>query len=161
MFVGASFPDRPTEPPNSDDPARAVRRLLVVLFVLALVAAGGAFALSQRGIGSSTPHPAPSLFPARFSEAGFLTGDADLVTSYDAAANARRTSGTVDVRETAYLVARCSVGTVHVVIDGLTSARACSGATVGLVALHLTHRVTVTATVSSPQQARWGVAIYR
>src|SRR4051794_34931133 len=69
---------------NSVDPARGVRRLLVALLALALVAAGGAFALSQRGgsPASARATPRPSLFPASFSQSGFLTGAATLVKSY-------------------------------------------------------------------------------
>jgi hypothetical protein len=143
-----------------DDPARGVRRLLTVLLVLALAAAGGAFALSQRGGGISTS-PQPSLFPARFSEAGFLSGEVTLVTSYDAATNARRVTGTVEVRGTAYVVARCRAGTIRLDVSGLTSSRPCTGQPVGVVALQLTRTAQLTATVTLPQSTRWGVAIYR
>jgi hypothetical protein len=131
------------------------------LLLLALVAGGVAFALSQRGGGSSSPRPQPSLFPVRFSEAGFLSGDVRLVSSYDAVAGSRRLVDSVAVRGTAYLVARCSAGTVRIVVGGLTSARPCTGVPVGVVALNLTSRVQLTATVSARQPGRWGVAIYR
>lgn len=144
---------------NSDDPARGVRRLLTCLLVLALAAAGVAFALSQRGSGSSTPKP--SLFPHQFGEADFLSGQVTLVTSYDAAANARRVTGTVTVRGTAYVVARCSAGTIRIDVSGLTSSRPCTGAPVGVVALQLTDKARLTAIVSATQSTRWGVAIYR
>ena len=154
-----AWPDQPTQSPNSDDPARGVRRLLIGLLVLALAAAGGAFALSQRGDGVSTPKP--SLFPDRFSEADFLSGEVALVTSYDAAANARRVTGTVEVRGTAYVVARCSAGTIRIDVSGLTSSRPCTGAPVGVVALQLTRKAALTATMTLPQTSRWGVAVYR
>lgn len=128
--------------------------------MLALAAAGGAFALSQRGgDGSSTPRP--SLFPARFSEPDFLSGEVALVTSYDAAANARRLTGAVDVRGTAYVVARCSAGIVRIDVNGLTSSRPCTGAAIGVVALGLTDKAQLTATVTTRQSTRWGIAIYR
>jgi hypothetical protein len=126
---------------------------------LALAAAGAAFALSQRGRGSSTPKP--SLFPPRFSEPDFLSGEVALVTSYDAAASARRVTGTVDVRGTAYVVARCSTGTVRIDVNGLTSSRPCTGKPIGVVALGLTDKAQLTATVTTRQSTRWGVAIYR
>ena len=143
---------------NSDDPARGVRRLLTCLLVLALAAAGVAFALSQRGSGSSTAKPA--LFPNRFSEADFLSGTVTLVTSYDAAANGRRVTGTVSVRGTAYVVARCSAGTIRIDVSGLTSSRPCTGVPVGVVALQLTDKATLTATVDATESTRWGVAVY-
>jgi hypothetical protein len=130
------------------------------MVLLALVAAGAAFALSQRGAGSSSP-PRPPLFPTRFGEAGFLAGEARLVSSYDAAAGDRRLSRTVDVRGTVYLVVRCGAGTVHIVVGGATSARTCTGAAEGVVALYLGADTQLTATVSSVQRGRWGVAIYR
>jgi hypothetical protein len=134
---------------------------MAALVVLALAAAGAAFALSQRGGSSSSPRPQPSLFPTRFTEAGFLTGDASLVTSYDADASSRRLVGSVAVLGTAYLVARCTAGTVRIIIGGLTSARPCTGAPVGIVALDLTRAAQLTATVTVSQTGRWGVAIYR
>jgi hypothetical protein len=135
--------------------------LLAGLVLLALVAAGGAFALSQRGDGSAAPSPAPGLFPARFSETGFLSGSAALVSSYDAAATVRRTSGSVSTRGTVYVVGLCRAGTLHVEIGGLTSSRACTGRPVGVIALKLTRGAQLTATVSLRQRGRWGVAIYR
>ena len=126
--------------------------------MLALAAAGAAFALSQRGGGNS---PAKvSLFPERFSEPDFLSGQVALVTSYDAAAAGRRVAGTVDVRGTAYVVARCSAGTVTVNVSGLTSSRPCTGTPIGVVALQLTDKAQLTATVTLPQTTRWGIAIY-
>jgi hypothetical protein len=160
MFVCAAWSDQTSESPDSDDPARGLRRLMAALLLLALAAGGVAFALSQRG-GSSPPRPQPSLFPARFSEAGFLSGEVRLVSSYDAVAGSRRLVDSVAVRGTAYLVARCSAGTVRIVIGGLTSARPCTGAPVGVVALNLSGRVQLAATVSAKQPSRWGVAIYR
>lgn len=144
---------------NSDDPARGVRRLMAVLFVLALAAAGGAFALSQRGDEPSTPSK-PSLFPARFSEAGFLVGQVSLVTSYDATASARQVTGTVDVRGTAYVVARCNAGTIRIDVSGLTSSRPCTGQPIGVAALELTRTAELTTTVTAKQSTSWGVAIY-
>ena len=130
------------------------------MVVLALVAAGGAFALSQRG--GSSPAPAqPSLFPARFSEPGFLSGEVRLVSSYDAVAGSRRVTGTVDVRGTAYVVARCTAGSVRIDVAGLSSARPCTGAPVGVVALNVTSRTRLTASVSTSQRSTWGVAIYQ
>lgn len=128
--------------------------------LLALVAAGGAFALSQRDTGSS-PRQLPALFPARFSEAGFLTGTADLVTSYDAVATSRRTSGAMSTRGNIYVVATCDSGTVQVDIGGLTSAQRCTGTPVGVIALNMTKTVQLTASVNTAQARRWGVAIYR
>lgn len=128
--------------------------------MLALAAAGGAFALSQRG-GDASSTPRPSLFPARFSEPDFLSGEVALVTSYDAAANTRRVTGAVDVRGTAYVVARCSTGTIRVHVNGLTSSRPCTGAPIGVVALGLTDKAHLTATVTTSQTASWGIAIYR
>jgi hypothetical protein len=161
QFVRPAWSDQDTQSPNSDDPARGLRRLLGALVVLALVAAGGAFALSQRGGPSPTQRPQPSLFPKEFSEPGFLTGSARLVSSYDAKATARRLTGSVDLRGTAYLVARCNAGTLRIVLAGLTSARPCTGTSVGVVAVNLTKATKVSATVSAPQTGRWGVALYR
>jgi len=128
--------------------------------LLALVAAGVAFALSQRGAGSAKPR-LPALFPARFSETGFLEGEASLVSSYDAAATARRTTGSVEIKGAAYVVARCSVGTIRIAVGALTSSQPCTGDPVGVVALQLSAPTTLIATVTAPQTSRWGVAIYR
>src|SRR4051794_23247968 len=82
-FVSAAWSDHSAPSPHSDDPARGVRRTLLLLLGLAIVAAGVAFGLSQRGGGSAATKP-PPLFPARFSQAGFLTGSATRAASYDA-----------------------------------------------------------------------------
>lgn len=161
MFVRAAWSDQTSQSPNSEDPARGLRLLVGALLVLALVAGVGAFVLSQRGSSSPAPRPQPPLFPARFSEAGFLSGEVRLVTSYDAGARSPRVTGSVDVKGTAYLVARCAAGTVRVAVAGLTSARPCTGAPVGVVAINLTRTSRLTATVSSPQTSRWGIAIYQ
>lgn len=145
---------------TSDDPARGLRRLLFVLFVLALAAAGGAFALSQRGGETSTRSKA-SLFPSRFSEADFVSGEVALVTSYDADGDMRRVTGTIDVHGTTYVVARCSAGIVTVNVSGLMSTRPCTGKPVGVVALQLTRAAQLTATVTASQSTRWGFAVYR
>lgn len=145
---------------TSDDPARGLRRLLALLVLLALAAAGGAFALSQRGSGSSKHQP-PSLFPKRFSESGFLTGSATLVTSYDAAASSRRRTATVTARGNVYLVVSCHTGTIQIDVGSITSSRPCIGSSSGVVALDLSRDVALVATVSATQSTRWGVAIYR
>lgn len=161
MFVSSAWPDQPTQTPNSQDPARGLRRLVAGLLLVALLAAVGAFVLSQRGSSSSSPRPRPSLFPARFSETGFLTGAVRLVSSYDAPASSRRLSGSVDVRGTAFVVARCTAGTVRIVIAGLTSARPCTGGPVGVVAVKLARKSRLTASVGASQTTSWGVAIYQ
>lgn len=159
--MSAAWSDQPTQSPGSEDPARGVRRLLVVLLVLALAAGGVAIALSLRGRSSGSSRQQPSLFADRFSEPGFLTGAARLVSSYDADASARRLTGSVDAHGTAYVVARCTAGTLRIAIGGLTSARPCTGTPVGVVALSLTQKAQLTATVSAPQTSSWGVAIYQ
>jgi len=161
LFVRAGGSDQPVEASGSDDPARGVRRLLVVLLVLAVAAAGGAFALSQRGDSSPSRSPQPRLFADEFSQTGFLSGTASLISSYDAAAAARTARGTVKTRGTVYVVARCQAGTVRVVLGGLSSSQPCTGAPVGLVALNLTQPAQLVATVTAAQRTRWGVAIYR
>ena len=156
----AAWSDQPAHTPESDDPARGVRRLLTVFLVLALAAAVGAFALSERGGSSPSPTP-PALFPTHFSQTGFLAGTATLAASYDADATAQRASGRVTVRGTVYVVARCTVGTIRVVLGGLTSSQPCTGVAVGVVALNLLEPAQLTATVAARQRARWGVALYR
>lgn len=134
---------------------------MAVLLLLALVAAGGAFALSQRGrSGSAQPEP-PPLFPSTFSESGFLSGTATLLSSYDAVARSRRRTATVTARGNVYLVVLCRAGTMHIAVGSITSSRPCTGAPAGVLALNLTQDVTLTATVTAAQDARWGVAIYR
>ena len=135
--------------------------MLALLVVLALAAAGGAFALSQRGSDGSATRRPPALFPSRFSETGFLTGSAKLVSSYDAAAGSRRKTATVTARGNVYLVVLCRTGTMQIAVGSITSSRPCTGSPNGVLALNLTQDVTVTATVSAPQAGRWGVAIYR
>jgi len=90
-----------------------------------------------------------------------MSDTAALVSSYDADAVARTARGTVKTRGTVYVVARCQVGTVRVVLAGLTSSQPCTGKPVGLVALNLTQPAELTATVTAAQHASWGVAIYR
>jgi hypothetical protein len=160
LFVRAGGSDQPVEEPGSDDPARGVRRLLVVLLVLAIAAGGGAFALSQRGE-SSPASPQPRLFVGEFFQKGFMSRPATLVSSYAADAAARTARGTVKTRGTVYVVARCQVGTVRVVLAGLSSSQPCTGHPVGLVALNITQPGELTAPVTTSQSARWGVAIYR
>ena len=145
---------------NRDDPAHGLRVLLAGLLVLALLGGVGALVLSARG-SSAKKAPRPALFTARFSEPGFLSGEARLVTSYDAAASSRELTGSVDVRGPVYVVARCATGTVRVAVGALTSTRPCTGSPVGIVALNIAQRATLTATVNSSQSSRWGVAIYR
>jgi len=137
-----------------------LRHLVAGLLLLALVAAGVAFALSQRGSGSTKPQ-LPPLFPARFTETGFLSGDATLVSSYDGAASATRTTATVTARGNVYVVVLCRTGIVRIAVGSLTSTRECTGSSDGVLALNLTQDVQLTATVSTPQGTRWGVAIYR
>jgi hypothetical protein len=159
--VCAAPADHSAESQVPDDPARGLRRLLALLILLALVAAGGAFALSQRGSGASTGRQLPALFPSRFSEAGFLNGDAVLVASYDAAPTSRQTTATVTARGNVYVVVLCRTGTVRITVGSLTSSRPCTGSPDGVLALNLTQDVTLTATVTASQGRRWGVAIYR
>ena len=161
MFVPGALADHSEESQLSEDPARGLRRLLALLVVLALAAAGGALALSQRGSSGSTPHRPPALFPAGFSETGFLTGSATLVSSYDAAAGSPREVATVTARGNVYLVVLCGRGTMQIAVGSITSSRPCTGSPSGVLALNVTQDVTVTATVSAPQATRWGVAIYR
>jgi hypothetical protein len=59
---------------QAPDPARGLRRLLLVGVLLALAGAGVALGIFlARGSPSK-----PSIFPARFSESGFLSGSARL-----------------------------------------------------------------------------------
>ena len=161
MFVPGATADHSEESQLPEDPARSLRRLLAVLVVLALAAAGGAFALSQRSSDGSVKQQPPALFPSRFIETGFLTGSAQLVSSYDATAGLRRKVATVTARGNVYLVVLCRSGTMQIAVGSITSSRPCTGVPNGVLALNLTQDVTVTATVSTPQAARWGVAIYR
>ena len=161
VFVPGASSDHSAESQVPDDPARGLRRLLALLVLLALVAAGGAFALSQRGSGGSAKAPPPALFPSRFSETGFLSGSAALVSSYDAAAGSRRRTATVTARGNVYLVVLCRTGTMQIAVGSITSSSPCTGSPRGVLALNLTQDVTVTATVSSAQSTRWGIAIYR
>jgi hypothetical protein len=160
VFVREASSDHFAESQIPDDPARGLRRLLALLVLLALAAAAGAFALSQRGSGSTKPH-LPALFPARFTETGFLSGDATLVSSYDGGASATRTTATVTARGNVYVVVLCRTDIVRIAVGSLTSTRDCTGSPDGVLALNLTQDVQLTATVSKPQGARWGVAIYR
>ena len=134
--------------------------MLALLLLLALIAAGGAFALSQRGDDESPKAPPPALFPARFSEGGFLTGSAKLVSSYGSLAGSRKRTATVTARGNVYLVVLCRTGTMQIEVGSITSSRPCTGSPSGVLALNLTEDVTVTATVSATQSASWGVAIY-
>lgn len=160
MFVRGASLDHSAESQDSEDPARGLRRLLALLVLLALVAAGGAFALSQRGSNGSAKALPPALFPARFSETGFLSGSATLTASYDAAASARRRTATITARGNVYLVVLCRTGTMQIAVGSITSSRPCTGKPDGVLALNLTQDVTLTATMSTAQAARWGVAIY-
>lgn len=157
----AASSGHPEESPVPQDPARGLRRLLALLVLLALAAAGGAFALSQLNSSRSTTQPQPSLFPKTFNQAGFVTGTATLVTSYDAAATARRITATLTARGNVYLVVTCRVGTARLAIGSLTNTGPCTGKPDAVLALNLTRDTTVTATVGTTQSERWGLALYR
>jgi len=161
VFVPGASSDHSAEAQVPDDPARGLRRLLALLLLLALVAAGGAFALSQRGRDGSAKPELPPLFPSTFRESGFLTGSATLVSSYDAAAGSRRRTATVTARGNVYLVVRCRTGTMQIAVGSITSSSPCKRSPRGVLALNLNQDVTLTATVSAVQDTRWGVAIYR
>ena len=132
-----------------------------MLLVLVLAAAVGGYVLSRPGESAPAPKVQPSLFPAQFAESGFVDGHVALVTSYDAAATARRATGPITVRGTAFVVARCDRGTIRVEVGGLTSSRACTGAAAGVVAVQLARAETLVATVTTPQRGSWGVAVYQ
>jgi len=148
------------------DEARGVRRLLAVLVVLALAAAGAAFALTQlldtpdRG---STAGSTPSIFPASFRQAGFITGAARLVRSFDGSSTVRRVTGGIDLAPgtAAHVVVRCDHGTIRVAMGAATTSQKCSGRPDGVIALRVDHRVPLVATVNAAQRSRWGVAVYR
>ena len=161
MFVRGASSDHSAESQVPEDPARGLRRLLAVLVVLALAAAGVAFALSRPGSDKSAKSPRPALFPTHFSAPSFVTGSAVLVSSYDVAAASRRTTAKLTARGNVYLVVLCHAGTVHLAFGSLTNSGPCTGKPSAAVGLNLTRDITVTATVSAPQTTRWGVAIYR
>ena len=137
-----------------------MRRLLALLVVLALAAAGGSFALSQRDRGASTQR-LPSPFPATLTEGRFIAGSATLVSSYAAVSSVRRTAGTVTARGKVYIVVLCYAGTVHLTLGSLTNSGPCKGKPDAALALPLTQDLPITATVSVPQGKAWGFAIYR
>jgi hypothetical protein len=142
---------------QAPDPARGLRRLLLVGVLLALAGAGVALGIFlARGSPSK-----PSIFPARFSESGFLSGSARLDHSYDAAPGATRVTGQLTPGRTSYLVALCDHGGMVVKAGSVTTSQPCTGQPVGVIALQAPRAETVTATVTEPQTHSWGLAIYR
>ena len=140
------------------DPARGLRRLLGIGFLLALVGAGVALGIF---LSRGSPATKPSIFPAQFAESGFVSGPIRLDTSYDAGAGESRVTGKLPAGRTSYVVALCDHGGVVVTAGSLTTSQPCTGKPVGVVTLRAAHTEQLTATVSRPQTNRWGIAIYR
>jgi hypothetical protein len=149
------------------DPAQSVRRLLVVALTAALVAGAGALALSllvkvpSVSADAATP---PRLFPARFTQAGFVSHPVRYGAQAAAGANRRGLTGRLPTlrANTVWLVVRCDRGTLDLQIGPATSRVACTGALAGAVALHVTApTLAVRASVSERQSRFWGVAVYR
>ena len=139
------------------DPARGLRRLLAIGFLLALAGAGVALGVFLSRGSSPTK---PSIFPTQFSEDGFVSGTVHLDNSYDAAAGESGVTGELVAGRTSYLVALCDHGGVVVTAGSLTTSQPCTGKPVGVVTLRAAHTEQVTATVTQPQIHSWGIAIY-
>lgn len=142
----------------ADDPARALRRLLAIGLALALAGAGVALGVFLTRDSSKSR---PSIFPAQFAQAGFLSGSARLDRSYDADPSARRLTGELASGGTAYVVARCDSGSIVVAVGAASMAQPCLGRPVGVIAIQVPRTAQLAATVTAPQTNHWGVAIYR
>jgi hypothetical protein len=155
-----------TEEPVADS-AREVRRILVAALLAVLVAAPVATVLVLRGTGDAGVQPVSEahLFASTYREPGFVEKTVDLVDDTDAPAATTRLHHGFGGTGTAWLVARCDTGSITVQAGALSSSRQCTGKPVGVAALGATAAsdgsLDVVATVSGPQQSRWGVAVYR
>ena len=139
------------------DPARGLRRWVAIGLVLALAGAGAALGIVVTQ-GSSAPKR--SIFPARFSESGFLSGSARLDHSYDVAATRMHVTGALTAGRTSYIVALCDRGGMVVHAGSLTTSQPCTGRPEGVITLKASKTVTLTATMTEPQTDNWGLAIY-
>ena len=142
---------------EAPDPTRGVRRLLLVGLLFALAGAGAALGIF---LTRSSPSTAPSIFPAHFSESGFLSGSARLDRSYDGTPGETRVTGQLTTGGTSYIVALCDHGGMVVTAGSLTTSQPCIGRPVGVIALQVPRTETITATVTDPQIHNWGFAIY-
>ncbi|HET7312201.1 MAG TPA: hypothetical protein VFJ17_12845 [Mycobacteriales bacterium] len=150
--------------PGAEEAAvRGVRRIFLVALAAALVAAGLTLGLElshQRTV-ASVVVPAP--LPLTFRQAGFV--EHDVRRSQVAGFPTGSRHGDLHVTTTGgtlYVVARCTVGRVRIVVGSLTSEQACTGRPVGVVALGQVRRpLQITVTVSAQQTDRWAVGIYR
>lgn len=139
------------------DPARDLRRLVVVGLLLAVAGAGVALGVVLTW---STSASKLSIFPTRFTEQGFLSGVARLDRSYDAVGTQSRLTGELTAGRTSYIVARCDHGGIVVTAGSLTTSQPCTGRPEGVIALNAPRTETLTATVTTTQTHRWGLAIY-
>jgi hypothetical protein len=143
---------------EAPDPARGLRRLLVVGLLLALTGAGvalGVFLTRSSGVSL------PAIFPARFAERGFVSGPVRLDHSFAAAGPQSRLTGALPAGTTSYIVARCDHGGIVVTAGSVTTSQPCTGRPEGVLNLKAGRPTTLTATVTEPQTGRWGLAIYR
>jgi len=143
---------------EAPDPARGLRRLLVVGLLLALAGAGVALGFFLTRSSTATK---PPIFPAQFSESGFVAGSVRLDMSYDADAAQSRVTGELAAGTTSYIVALCDHGGMVVTAGSLTTSQPCTGHPVGVINMKAGRTTTLTATVTQPQTHRWGLAIYR
>jgi hypothetical protein len=150
-----------TSPVPAVDPIRDVRRILLVLLAAVVLAGGLALTLALLH-NSPSGVPVVTIFPATFSERGFVTGTVRELAAVDGAPLRRRLGRTLPVPAgTSWLVARCDTGTLTVAIGPAHSSARCTGRPVGVVVLSSRRLQQASATVSAQQRGRWGVSVYR
>jgi hypothetical protein len=142
---------------------RGVRRIFLVALAAALVAAGVALGIELSSHRPERLSGAAHVLPRTFQQTGFVDHPVHRVQTADFGAGSRR--GTLHYMSTTkplYVVASCDSGKIQVVTGSLTSAQACTGKPVGVVALSQGARaVKFSVTVSEAQKSRWAVGIYR
>ena len=158
-------PDEPGEPDGGGaaEELRGVRRIFLVALASALVAAGVTLAIQLTNQKPASPVVAVPPLPLTFSQAGFVDHTVHRVQAAYFGAGSRK--GELKFTSTAsplYVVARCDMGKIEVVAGSLTSAQACTGKPVGVLALSQRGPATkFMVTVNEAQKARWAVGIYR
>jgi hypothetical protein len=155
-------PDEPAASCAADE-LRGVRRIFLVALAAALIAAGVALGIELSSHRPERLSGPAHVLPRTFQQTGFVDHPVHRVQTADFGAGSRR--GTLRYLSTGkplYVVASCDSGRIQVVTGSLTSAQACTGKAVGVVALSRgAGAVTFTVTVSEAQKSRWAVGIYR